>query len=56
MCGSRQAISYAGQVSKIKAIERESYFDEGVKGLYVYGAKVVRPTALITLYLAEAAG
>ncbi len=56
MCGTRQAISYAGQVSKIKAVERESYFDEGVKGLYVYGAKVVQNNALCTMYLAEAAG
>jgi hypothetical protein len=56
MCANRSAISYAGQVSKIKAVERESYFDQGVKGLYVYGAKVVRPEALLTLYLAEAAG
>jgi hypothetical protein len=56
MCGARTAISYAGQISKIKAVERESYFDQGVKGLYVYGAKVVRPSALLTLYLAEAAG
>lgn len=56
MAGNRQAISYAGQVSKIKPVERESYFDEGVKGLYVYGGKVVRPEALCTAYLAEAAG
>lgn len=56
MCGTRQAISYAGQVAKIKAVERESYFDEGVKGLYVYGAKVVQNNALCTMYLAEAAG
>jgi len=56
MCGSRSAISYAGQVAKIKAVERESYFDQGVKGLYVYGAKVVRPEALCTMYLAEVAG
>ena len=56
MCGDRSAISYAGQVSKVKAVERESYFDEGIKGLYVYGAKVVRSEALLTLYLAEAAG
>jgi uncharacterized linocin/CFP29 family protein len=56
MCGSRSAISYAGQINKIKAVERESYFDQGAKGLYVYGAKVVRPEALCTMYLAEAAG
>ncbi len=56
MFGSRSAISYAGQISKIAAVNREDYFDEGVKGLYVYGCKVVRPNALCTLYAAEAAG
>jgi hypothetical protein len=53
---NRTAISYAGQISKIEAVQRESTFDDGVKGLYVYGAKVVRPAALATLYLTEAAG
>lgn len=56
MFGDRSAISYAGQIAKIKAVEREDYFDEGIKGLYIYGAKVVRPNALCTAYLAEAAG
>jgi hypothetical protein len=53
---NRTAISYAGQISKIAAVNRESYFDEGVKGLYVYGAKVVRPDALAVSYVTEAAG
>lgn len=42
------AITYAGQLTQIKAVEREARFDEGVKGLYVYGAKVVRPDAMVT--------
>lgn len=53
---NRTAISYAGQVSKIDAVKRESTFDEGVKGLYVYGGKVVRPNALACAFLVEAAG
>lgn len=56
MFGTREAISYAGQIAKMKAVEREDYFDQGAKGLYVYGAKVVRPNALCTAYLAEGAG
>jgi hypothetical protein len=56
MAFNRTAISYAGQISKIKAVEHEDGFSEGVKGLYVYGAKVVRPSALATLYLTEASG
>lgn len=56
IAGVKSAISYAGQITKIKAVEREDYFDQGIKGLYSYGAKVVRPNALLTCYLAEAAG
>jgi hypothetical protein len=44
----RPAISYAGQLTKISAVQREDYFDQGVKGLYLYGSKVVRPYALAT--------
>jgi hypothetical protein len=47
----RSAISYAGQLTSIKAVEREDRFDQGVKGLYVYGSKVVRPDALATMAL-----
>jgi len=56
LAGNRMAISYAGQVAKVKAVELEASFGEGVKGLYVYGAKVVRPNALACLHLTEAAG
>lgn len=56
MALNRSAITYAGQISKVQAVERESYFDQGIKGLYVYGRKVVRPEALCSLYLTEAAG
>lgn len=55
MFGTRQAITYAGQVSEIKAFEQEKRFNEAVKGLYVYGAKVVRPSTLGTLYGIEGA-
>ena len=53
MAFNNTAIAYAGQISKIEAVKRESYFDQGVKGLYLYGAKVIRPEALCTLYLSE---
>jgi len=56
MAGIKNAITYAGQISKVKPVEREDYFDQGIKGLYLYGGKVVRPNALITLYLSETAG
>ena len=46
MFGTRDAIAYAGQVEKIEAIRRENYFSDGIKGLYIYGSKVVRPDHL----------
>jgi len=56
MALNQTAITYAGQISKIEVVKRESYFDSGVKGLYLYGAKVVRPAALAVLNLTEVAG
>ncbi|MEN6623933.1 MAG: P22 coat protein - protein 5 domain protein [Smithella sp.] len=56
MAFNRTAISYAGQISKVEATKIEKGFGEGVKGLYVFGAKVVHPESLATLYLTEAAG
>ena len=49
----RSAVTYAGQLSKIARVEREDYFDEGVKGLYLYGIKVVRPSAIVTCDVTE---
>ncbi len=56
MCGDRSAISYGGQVSEIEALRLQTTFADAARGLYVYGAKVTRAEALLTLYLAEAAG
>ena len=50
MAGTRMAISLAFQIIKTKAVEREDRFDDGIKGLAVYGGKVVRPNALATAY------
>lgn len=38
-----KAVAFAGQIDTVKAIEKEKGFGDIVKGLYVYGAKVVRP-------------
>jgi len=47
----RQSISFAGQLSKMEAVNRENTFDQGMKGLYLYGCKVMRPYALATCAL-----
>jgi hypothetical protein len=49
----RSAVTFAGQLSQIKMVEREDYFDQGVKGLYLYGIKVVRPSAVVTCDVTE---
>lgn len=50
MFGARDAIAFAGQVDRIEALRRESYFQDAVKGLYIYGSKVVRPDHLGVVY------
>jgi hypothetical protein len=44
--GTPDAISFAGQVTKMESGRVEKQFGDFVKGLYVYGAKVVRPDHL----------
>lgn len=41
--------SYAEQINKVEAFRPERRFGDAVKGLHLYGAKVVRPTALALL-------
>ena len=50
MFGTMDALTYAGQLSKIEAVRREDYFSDGMRGLYVYGAKAVRPDHLGVCY------
>ena len=38
-----KAVAFAGQVDTVKAVEKEKGFGDIIKGLYVFGAKVVRP-------------
>lgn len=51
MFGSSDALAYVGQLAEIKAVEREDYFADGMKGLYIYGSKVVRPDHLGCAFL-----
>jgi len=52
MFGTPDALSFAGQVTKVEAGRVEKQFGDMVKGLYVYGSKVVRPDHLGVAYLA----
>jgi hypothetical protein len=51
MCIARtkRAISFAEQLSEINAYRPEKRFADAVKGLHLYGAKVVCPNEMVTL-------
>lgn len=49
MAGINEAIAYAGNVSKIEVLRDDKFFGTNVRGLYVYGKKVVLPKALAGL-------
>jgi N4-gp56 family major capsid protein len=46
IAGYSGAVTYAEQIAKVEAFSMEKRFNEAVKGLHLYGAKVVRPTGL----------
>lgn len=48
IAGHKMATSYAEQINKTEAYRPEDSFSDAIKGLHLYGAKVVRPTALAT--------
>ena len=49
MAGSPMAWTYAEQINKVEAYRPEKRFADAVKGLHLYGAKLVRSTALALL-------
>lgn len=51
MCGVGMAVTYADQILKMEAYRPERRFSDAMKGLHVYGAKVVRPEMLAKLYV-----
>lgn len=46
VAGHAIATTYAEQIVKTEAIRLERRFEDGLRGLHVYGAKVIRPEAL----------
>ena len=47
IAGSSIATSYAEQISKVEAFRPEKRFADALKGLHLYGSKVVRPSGLV---------
>lgn len=54
IAGHRIAWSYAEQITSVEGYRPERRFADAVKGLHLYGAKVVRPEALAVLSAAAA--
>jgi hypothetical protein len=48
VAGSSIATSYAEQIAKVEAFRPQKRFADALKGLHLYGSKVVRDTALAT--------
>ncbi|MFF4610312.1 N4-gp56 family major capsid protein [Streptomyces albidoflavus] len=46
VAGHSMATTYAEQISKVEAYRPQNSFSDALKGLHLYGAKVVRPEAL----------
>jgi hypothetical protein len=47
MAGINDAIAFVGNISQIETIRDEKFFGTNVRGLYVYGKKVLLPKALV---------
>jgi len=54
MGGSKNAIAFADQLLKTRAMPLENSFAVGVSGLHVYGAKVIKPEELVVGNFTEA--
>jgi len=43
------AIAFAEQIAKVVAYKPENSFSDAIKGLHLYGAKLIRPTGIATM-------
>ena len=48
VAGHPMAVTFAEQINKVEAYRPQGSFSDALKGLHLYGVKVVRPTALAT--------
>lgn len=46
LAGHAMATTFAEQINQVETIRLENQFGDGVRGLHLYGAKVIRPEAL----------
>lgn len=55
LAGTTAAVSYADQIVKTEALRLQSSFSDAIRGLHVYGAKVVNADCLACLSCSEGA-
>ena len=53
IAGHPSAISYAEQIVKVETYRPQDSFSDAIKGLHVYGAKLVRPDAIATVIASQ---
>ena len=51
---TEKAIAFAEQIDKVEKYRPEDAFTDAVKGLYVFGAKIVRPAEIYVMKTAKA--
>ena len=54
LAGTKLATSFADQIVKTEAVRNTARFGDNLRGLHVYGIKVVRPTALAAVHISRA--
>lgn len=50
----QQSFSFAGAINKIESYRPEKRFEDAIKGLFVYGAKIMRPAMTMTIHANKA--
>lgn len=55
LCGTSRAITLAEQINSVEAYRPEGAFSDAVKGLHLYGARVVQPDCLTVISCSELA-
>ena len=54
--GHPMALTYGEQIVQTEALRLQTTFADGVRGLHVYGAKLVRPDAIAVAGVVRPAG
>ena len=50
------ALTYAEQIASTEALRLQTDFSDGVRGLHLYGGKLVRPDCIAVAYVERPAG